>query len=165
MSRREAVNRVAKALVAAERRKLHRLVKRLGIQPEIDATCERLGFKKKDSDWIAWMLVGQMLAQDQPEFTGAPQAPGRPRKFLTESIDVQRALVIKDLISREKQQNSKPHATIDWIEALVDSNHPLFSNAESTENIQALQNSVSRGRSELKKLRLPNREVEKNNQK
>ena len=79
MNRSEAVKKITNALIGAEQQALHRLVKRLGIQPEIDAMSERLGFKKKGPDWIAWMLVGRILAKEQPEFKRRSKR-GRPRK-------------------------------------------------------------------------------------
>lgn len=131
MSHSEALKKVANALAAAERRKLHRLIERLGIQPEINTTCKRLGVVKKDSDWIAWMLVGRNLAQEQPEFTGKKVGRGRPPNAPLKSIDEKRALGIDSVIlGVEYQKGWKPSA-IAMIEELAEW-HPLFFPAQRT---------------------------------
>jgi len=162
MSRNEAVKKFANVIDVEERQKLLRLVERLGIQREINAMCKLLGVVKKESDWIAWMLVGQILAQEQPEFTGKKIGRGRPPNAPLKSIDEKRALGLDSVILGVKYQTGWKPTAIEMILEL-DGNHPLF---PYKEDIKSLQNSVSRGRRKLKKLRLPKWKVIRiNNQK
>src|SRR5262245_39162567 len=95
MENTRARHAIVEALLSHEKQNLRDLTKRLGIGPELEALCSRLGVNPHNAEWVTWALVGMKLAREQPEFTGKPRGRGRPRK-LGDNLDIRRALFIED---------------------------------------------------------------------
>src|SRR5690242_12878671 len=57
--------------------------------------CKRLGINENEPELLKWVRIGMALVKEQKEFTGMPQARGRPKQQPLESIDVKRAREIE----------------------------------------------------------------------
>ena len=58
---------------------------------KLDALCERLGIETNQPAPSKWILIGQALARQQPEFTGKKRGRGRPKTDEFYGIDCERA--------------------------------------------------------------------------
>jgi hypothetical protein len=134
------------ALLSQEKQKLQFLSKRLGIGPELNTLCKRLGIKPDDSEWVTWALVGMVLAREQREFTGKPLGRGRPRKLGVDSLDAKRAQFIEDAKAFAREHYGRSLSAKKLISFFA-GEVPLFPN---TDDLQPLRNSVARGNRKLK---------------
>lgn len=144
----DATKRIAEALLSGEEEKLQKLIERLGIGSKLEEFRKQLAFNSDYLELVTWALVGITLSHEQPEFNRRPRGRGRPRK-LGVNIDEDRALFIEEAHAYAKQLGGRIISTKKWIVALA-GKHPLFPHID---DIQSLQNSVSRGNRRLKSLR------------